>query len=177
MQDEDVNSPYDTYAHLSFKLGGMDFLGNEPEIDLEHPSAFDDLSLTIAAWGYAGKVETAAGMPVSSIRRVGLESRLGFRDAQLLGGAMLGNDRDLGTYEDDKSVTLFGELTYPLLSWLIPSYLFQYQDAESFQREVMRHDLGVILLPLENLRLRLKVTFTDDDRDNEEAEFQLFTAF
>ena len=59
----------------------------------------------------------------------------------------------------------------------MPSYMYQYQDAESFTREVQRHDIGVIVLPLENLRLRAKVTLTPDDTRNEEAEFQLFMAF
>ncbi len=177
VQNAGPSSPFDLYYHLSAKLGGMDFLGNEPDIDLEHPSAVQDLSVTLAHWAYAGRVETSTGMDVSSVRRYGLDLKLTFRDASLLAGAMLGDDRDLQTYQDDRSLTWFAEASYPLLSWLMPSYMYQYQDAESFTKEVQRHDIGVIVLPLENLRLRAKVTLTPDDTRNEEAEFQLFMAF
>jgi hypothetical protein len=177
VQDAGVNSPYDAYYHVGMKLGGMDFLGNEPNIDLEHPSAIDDISFSVAHWGYAGKVETATGEPVSSVHRFGIDAKLTFRDASLLGGAMLGDDRNLQTFVDDRSVTFFGEISYPLTSWLIPSYMYQFQDAESFKQETQRHDIGVIVLPLENLRVRAKYTFTDDNAKNEEAELQVFLAF
>jgi hypothetical protein len=177
VQNAGPGSNYDSYYHLSAKLGGMDFLGNEPDVDLTHPRASQDLSFTIAHWGYWGRVDSSLGEPVFRIRRFGAEGKLLFRDFALIGGAMLGLDRDLMTYEDDRSLTWFAEVSYPLLTWLIPMYLYQYEDAQSFEREVQRHDVGVILLPLENMRVRLKYTYTDDAVKNEEAELQVFMAF
>ena len=176
VQDAGPESPYDFYYHLSVKVGGMDFLGDEPDVDLEDEKVIQDLTLTLAQWGYHGEVETTAGVKVSSIRRYGLETRIGFRDVSLLAGAMVGNDRDLVTYVDDLSLTGFAELSYPIFSWLIPMYLYQYQDAESFLIERQKHDFGFVILPLENVRVRAKVSLTDDDTSNEEAELQIFLA-
>lgn len=176
VQNAGAGSHLDLYYHLSTKIGGMDFLGNEPDIDLRDEKVIQDLSLTLAHWGYVGQVETAIGEPVSSIRRYGFETRIMFHDVSLLGGAMVGNDRDLVTYVDDLSLTWFGELSYPIWTWLTPTYMYQYQDAESFLHETQRHDFGLIFLPLENVRVRARVGYTDDDTENEEAELQIFLA-
>ena len=45
----------DGYGHISVKFGGADFLGNEPEIDFDSESIWDYLTLTLAAYGYAGR--------------------------------------------------------------------------------------------------------------------------
>jgi hypothetical protein len=177
VQNAGPGTNYDSYYHLSVKLGGMDFLGNEPDLDLLKPSAAQDLSFTVGQWGYWGRVEDSAGAKVARVRRFGFEGKLMFRELSLIGGAMLGFDRDLMTYVDDRSLTWFGEASYPLLSWLIPVYMYQYQDAESFAVETQRHDVGLILLPLENMRVRVKYTYTDDAMKNEEAELQVFMAF
>ena len=81
------------------------------------------------------------------------------------------------TFVDDKSLTWFAELSYPILSWMMPMYMFQYQDAESFSAQTQRHDVGVIFLPLENMRVRARVTLLDNERKDEEAELQVFMAF
>ena len=44
----------DWYGHISTKIGGADFKGVEPEMDLDKTSFVDFLSLTIGGYGYIG---------------------------------------------------------------------------------------------------------------------------
>ena len=43
------------YGHISFKMGGADFLGNEPVVDLDSDSIWDYLTVTIGGFGYFGR--------------------------------------------------------------------------------------------------------------------------
>jgi hypothetical protein len=86
---------------------------------------------------------------------------------------MLGRDKDWVVDARNRSISYFVELSYPLTSWLIPMYQYQYQDASNFPFETQQHDFGVVLLPWENLRTRIKGTFLDDGIANETAELQL----
>ena len=43
------------YGHASYKIGGTDFKGHEPEVDLENDSVWDFLTITLGAFGYSGR--------------------------------------------------------------------------------------------------------------------------
>jgi hypothetical protein len=90
---------------------------------------------------------------------------------------MLGRDRNHLAKADNPSLTWFIEADYALTSWLHMLYIYQYQDAADMKREIQRHDIGAIFLPLENLRARMKYSFIDDDTLNETAEVQLLLGF
>jgi hypothetical protein len=155
----------------------MDFLGTEPEIDLDAPSAWDDISVTVGHWGYLGKVSDPTLGDTAAIRRLGLDLKLRFRNLELWGGGMAGFDRDLVMDRYTPSVTWFGEASYGVTSWFIPVYLFQYQDSSTFELWDARHDLGAVFLLLENARARVKYSYSDDGVNNEAAELHLLIAF
>ena len=178
VQNSGLGTHWDFYFHLAQKIGGMDFRGEEPRIDLDaEPSLLDEASLTVATWAYAGQVRDLGGTPTSKIRRLGLDLKLRLARFGAWGGVMLGWDRDLMQYRNVLSLTWFVEVSFALTSWLTPIYVYQYQDSAVFEREIQQHDLGVVVLLLENVRGRAKVTFTDDGVDNETAEVQLLLAF
>jgi hypothetical protein len=177
VQNAGVGSNADTYYHVSYKIGGMDLAGNEPDLDLSEGSIVDDVVITLGHWAYWGRVAGLAGDNIYRIRRFGLDARLGFRGITVWGGVMLGLDRDLTIYVDNESVTWFGEVSYPVFAWLMPMYLYQYQDAASFGREVETHDLGFVLLPLENTRAVARYSYSDDGRRNDVAELQILFGF
>jgi hypothetical protein len=165
------------YYHVRAKLGGMDFLGQEPDMDLEEPSLSDDITLTLAHWGARGGVDGTSGERAGFVRRLGFEGTVGFKDLTLSGGAMFGFDLDLAARRNVHNLTWFAELSYAPVSWLVLLYIFQYQDSAAFTQETMQHDAGALVLLLENVRLRAKVGVSDDDVKNEVAELQFLSAF
>ena len=169
----DGDSNWDGYYHLSVKLGGMNFLGDEPDIDLDaEPTAVDDMSLTLGHWGYWGRTGASGGADTANILRFGLDLKYQWSEFSLWGGVMVGLDTDLAVDSRDTSITWFGEASYGVLSWLHILYQYRFQDAESLTTISQQHDAGVVVLVLENLRLRLSYTFTDDGIDNETAGIQ-----
>lgn len=56
--DRNGQNNKEAYGHFSFKLGGADFNGIEPSMDLDKPSLLDETSLTVGFYGYTGRVAT-----------------------------------------------------------------------------------------------------------------------
>lgn len=177
VQNGGPGSGFDKYYHLGLKLGGMDFLGEEPDIDLDaEESVLDDLALTVGHWGYMGEVSDVTGETTAEIIRFGLDFKAYFRHWSLWGGFMLGLDEDVTRGAHLDSHTAFAELSYPALSWLLPMYLFQVQDASDLQESTIQHDLGALILLQENVRARVRFGYSDDGIDNEVADIQVLFA-
>lgn len=178
VQNAGFGSHWDFYFHLAQKFGGMDFRGREPRVDLDaEPSFWDETSVTVATWAYAGEVRDADAKPAAKIHRLGVDAQLRLAGFGAWGGLMLGADRDLTLLRTMLSATWFIELSYALTSWLVPVYVYQYQDSAALERPVEQHEIGVVFLILEDLRGRAKFTFTDDLVDNEAVDLQLLVAF
>jgi hypothetical protein len=177
VQNGGIGSNIDTYYHASYKLGGMNYEGELPDSELEGDSPWSDLVITAGHWGYWGRVANLAGDDIYRIRRFGLDLKISFRDLAVWGGVMYGLDRDRSTYVDNRSLTWFAEASYAIRSWLVPMYMYQYQDAASFMRERQTHDLGVAMLALENVRILAKLGYSPDGVENESAELKVLVAF
>jgi hypothetical protein len=177
VQNGGPQTPYDGYYHLAQRLGGVSMVGEDPEFDLDRPSIWDDLSLTLGHWGYVGRVDDGTGVITADVRRVGLDSQVRYRRLGLWTGAMAGFDKDRLVAATNRSLTWFSELSVFIKPWLTAMYMYQFQDAASFARVVQQHDVGLIALLLENVRLRLKGTYTADATENEAADLQLLVAF
>lgn len=178
VQNGGLGSSLDGYYHVSAKFGGMDFRGNEPEIDLfAEPSFWDTGYLTVGHWGYFGRVSEAGSeggrVGVSRIRRFGLDAKLRYDDLRVWGGVALGLDRDLRRDLPSPNITGFAEVSYGLTAWLMPVYLYQYRDSARLEREVQKHQLGALVLLLENLRLRVAGELNADGVANESVSVQL----
>jgi hypothetical protein len=176
VRNNDVATNFAGYYHLSTRVGGTDFSGNEPDVDLDHPTLLDDVSLTLANWGYVGKETSPTGEDLALIRRVGTEGKLAFEHISLWGGFMYGVDRDLRLNHSTPNITWFTELSYPVWSWLIPVYQFQYQDGSNLHAAYRQHDIGAVVLLLENVRMQLSFSYSDDHTRNDVAAAQLLMA-
>ena len=177
VQNAGLGSRVDFYYHISQKIGGMTFLGAEPDIDLENPSLLEDFVITVGHWGYRGVVENAGGEETALVRRLGLDLQIRLHDINLWAGAMYGFDGDLVALRPVKNFTWFAELSYEFFSWLVAAYLYQYQDASQFERETQLHDVALLWLPFENLRVRARFSFTDDSVKNEVLDAQILFSF
>ena len=73
------------------------------------------------------------------------------------------------------SLQFFGEVAYSVSAWFMPMYSYQLQDDASRQIEFQRHDVGIIFMPWENVRVRLRATFIAD-ADHGESIDEAFEA-
>jgi hypothetical protein len=177
VENNGPGTPTDGYYHLGYKLGGMSFRGEEPDIDLDNPARWDRAWLSLGHWGYFGNVETADGSPAAAIRRLGLDAQLDLGRGSLWGGFMAGFDRDEVLVATNRSVTWFGEASFRITSFLTAMYLYQFQDASSLAHAAQLHDVGLVGLLMDNLRVRLRFSASQDRVRNESADLQLLVGF
>ncbi len=176
-----IGSNVDAYCHLEAKLGGMDFQGNEPDIDLDSTSLLEEFTLTVGAWGYLGRTGDDPKARLVNVRRVGLDAKLQIhRIFTLWGGIMGGFDEDLKLDPSSRSansLAWFAEASYSITTWLIASYMYQLSDASSLKQMNQRHDAGLTFLVLENMRVRLRGSYVIDSQSILGADLQVLFAF
>jgi hypothetical protein len=170
-------TPTDGYYHLGFKAGGLSWRGEEPDLDLENPSFWEGAWISLAHWGYLGDVEAADGTPVAAIRRLGLDAQIDLGRGALWGGVMAGFDRDRAAAATNRSLTWFAEASLRINAYLTAMYLYQYQDAASLPWELQQHDVGLVGLLMDNLRVRLRFSASRDRVRNESTDLQLLIGF
>lgn len=126
----------ESYGHLSYKFGGADYVGNEPDVDLnKEETILDFLTLTVGSYGYVGKNgSNIAGTPRNNFYRVGLDSELQYKIFRLRALFGYGVD-DNATLNDptmtlvrSKALTTEAEIT--LLTNLIVAGRFEFLQQE-----------------------------------------------
>lgn len=154
------------YGHLSYKFGGADYVGNEPDVDLnKEESILDFLTLTVGSYGYSGKNgSNIAGSPRNSYYRVGLDSELQYKIFRLRALFGYGVDDNATTNETfmtlvrSKAFTTEAEVT--LLTNLIAAGRFEYLQQEpkyvnaAFNNSYTRRYIATLgYTPLQNFKL------------------------
>src|SRR5450631_796445 len=154
----------DGYGHISYKFGGADYLGNEPNVDLDkEENILDFLTLTAGAYGYYGQNgKSNSPDPRNTYFRAGLDTEMLYKIYRLRMLANIGEDDNTSltinpwTKVISKAVTFEGEVTF--LVNLIAAARFEYLQQESaspaFNNEYLRRYVATIgYTPLENLKL------------------------
>lgn len=145
----------DYYGHLSWKIGGTDLLGKEPEVDFEQDSVWDFLTLTLGAYGYLGRIEQPNQ---TRYRRLGLEGLAQYRwlTAQL--SAAFGHDEDVDAAGlDVDSVVVAAEVDWFLAPRYLFSVRFENEDVGNAAEGIVKRVIGGVgWFPIENTSLRLE---------------------
>lgn len=148
------------YVHTSVKVGGADYLVNEPEIDLnKEESVFDYLTLTVGGYGYVGTngdSNTVAGVTPrqNDYYRAGLDVDLLYKLLRLkLSGVIGDDDNPALTYSQPPVKTYVAAIEgeYTILQNLIGSLRFEYQDDGA--NIVRRFIPTFAYAPIENLKV------------------------
>ncbi len=154
------------YGHLSYKFGGSDYKGNEPEVDLDkEESIFDFLSLTVGTYGYYGKNgPNLAGSNRNIFGRAGIDTELQYKIFRLrmLGGWGIDDNAAPSSTSFwptvlSKSATIEGEFT--LLTNLITAARFEYLQEvgnipTAFSNMYLRRYIATLAYaPLENFKV------------------------
>lgn len=154
----------DGYGHISYKFGGADYLGNEPNVDLDkEESILDFLTLTAGAYGYYGENGAFNSPdPRNTYFRAGLDAELLYKIYRLRMLANYGDDDNVFLSSTpwktvlSKAATVEGEIT--LLVNLIAAARFEYLQQESsstaFTNQYLRRYVATVgYAPIENLKL------------------------
>ncbi|MDD2733257.1 MAG: hypothetical protein PHF56_04900 [Desulfuromonadaceae bacterium] len=148
------------YLHTSVKVGGADYLVNEPEIDLnKEETVFDFLTLTVGGYGYVGTngdPNTVAGATPrqNDFYRAGVDIDLIYKLYRLKMSGVVGNDDnpDLTyTLPEVKSYVTAIEGQYTIQQNLIAALRFEYQDDGT--NIVRRYIPTIAYAPIENLKV------------------------
>ena len=165
------------YGHISYKIGGVDYLGNETDIDLsKEESILDFLTITVGSYAYYGENgSSVSGTPRNSYERAGVDTELQYKifRLRLLGG--WGGDSNVDPTQTSytpkvisKTGTIDGEFT--LRRNLIAAARFEYLQELGdmpalFTNKYVRRYVGTVAYaPLENVKLssEFKYEITQD---------------
>jgi hypothetical protein len=173
----------DGYGHVSYKFGGIDYKGNEPNVDLDKAeSILDFLSVTTGAYGYYGQNGSNDNtIPRNTYYRAGLDAEVLYKIFRLRMLAGYGQDDNVllttkpnpWTKVISKAATVEGEVT--LLVNLIAAARFEYLQEVSGDTPlttpslnnnkniyVRRYIATVGYTPLENLKLAAEFKYEID---------------
>lgn len=155
------------YGHLSFKLGGTDFEGNEPVIDFDSDSVWDYLSVMIAAYGYSGRnanIVAGVGQNYNDYYRVGGDLEVVYQKVRLRAGAVKGRDsnpffRTVKGYVNSLAVS--SEIEYMFDTNLMAAMRYDYLFDQTYGPERHVYTPYVAYAPLQNIRMVLEYRYED----------------
>lgn len=156
------HSVNDYYGRVSVKLGGTDYHGKEPDIDLDKDSVWEFLSVSFNAFGYSGSTSKGDGVD-HDLNRVGVEAEASYKKWLLMLGATAGQNN--ADDDDPLSSTAFS---------VEIDYLYSAKFAATLRYdslEVDGKDLRTVIspsityAPLQNFKLRLSVAIDSNPTD------------
>ena len=163
MVDRDGQNTKEGYGHLSIKLGGADFVGHEPDIDLDSDSLWDYLSVTFGMFGYSGKNANIVGLTAQNFNnyyRAGLEMDLLYKQLRLRVSSVHGRDSNPSLSplaSRIRSLVVASEAEYMFDTNLIGVLRYEYQDDGS--GITRRFIPSVSYAPLQNIKLTLEYNY------------------
>lgn len=159
------------YIHTSVKVGGADYLANEPEIDLnKEESILDYLTLTVGGYGYVGTngiSPLASGGPQNwnDFYRAGVDIDLLYKLFRLKLSGVIGNDDNPAVPKSApplKSYVAAIEGEYTIQQNLIGSLRFEYED--NGYGKIRRYIPTLAYNPIENLKVVAEYKFENGDQ-------------
>lgn len=164
--DRDGQDRKEGYGHISLKLGGADFHGDEPEMDLESESIFDYLTVTFGGFGYVGRNtfdDTGIGAQ-NRFYRAGGDMDLQYKRLRIKASGVHGWDENpdysLAPLERD-SIVIGSEAEYYLGSPVNAALLFRYEYQDDGMGITRRYVPAVVYTPLQNVKLSLEYRYQD----------------
>lgn len=120
------------YGHVMYKIGGTDYRGSEPDIDLSKESIMDFLSLTVSAFGYDGKTLDTITGEAHALTRTGLEAMVEYKRLAMVFGQQWGVNKETGA--DVRSTGNVADITYNINPTLAAVLRYQYTSVVGGQK-------------------------------------------
>ena len=165
--DRDGQNEMEGYGHITFKMGGTDFEGNEPLVDLESDSVWDYLSVMVAAYGYAGRnanIVAGVGQNFNDYYRLGGDLEMVYKKLRLKAGAVKGRDSNpfFSTVKGYiNSLAVSSEAEYMFDTNLMAAVRYDYIFDQTYVSERHVYTPYVAYSPLQNIRLVLEYRYED----------------
>ncbi|BCG46106.1 hypothetical protein GEOBRER4_n0889 [Citrifermentans bremense] len=175
--DRDGQDREDGYGHISYKFGGTNLKGEEPEVDLESDSVWDFLSVTCGVfgyWGQNGEINNGIAQNLNNFRRIGAEADILYKRLHLKGSGSFGRDSN-PTFSvarrevDSRAYTLEGEYYLGAPINLVP--LFRYEHLDTGEGGTKRFIPALAYSPLQNLKLSLEYIRSNAPEGNSNTAF------
>jgi hypothetical protein len=152
--EKNPHSVNDFYGRVGVKIGGSDYLGKEPDIDLDKDSVWDFLSVSFNAFGYNGSTSKGDGVD-HDLTRIGVEAEALYKKWLLMLGATAGENN---AEADDplKSTALSAEINYLYSAKYAATVRYDSLDIDGKDLRTVISP-SVTYAPLQNFKLRLSV--------------------
>lgn len=174
--DRDGQDREDGYGHISYKFGGTDLKGQEPELELEGESIWDYLTITTGVfgyWGQNGQFNNGIAQNLNNFRRIGAEADILYKRLHLKGSGSFGRDSNptiwVRQQVDSRAYTLEGEYYLGAPVNLVP--LFRYEHLDTGEGGTNRFIPALAYSPLQNLKLSLEYIHSKAPEGNSNTAF------
>ncbi len=155
------------FGNASWRIGGTDFLGEEPEVDFDVESIWDYLALTLGAYGYYGTIELDTYE--TTFWRAGAEAEATYKGFTFLVSGVTANDDDIdGTGTEVDSAVFAVEMDYYFAPKYLLSVRFENEDVGNAPDGVRKRFVGqASYFWNQNVGLRLEGTYarTEEGED------------
>ena len=159
--EKNPHSVNDFYGRIGVKIGGADYQGKEPDIDLDKDSVWDYLAISCSAFGYSGTLSKGDGVD-HDLTRLGVEAEATYKKAILMLGATFGENNA----NDDKplkSTALSAEAEYVFTAKVAAAVRYDSLAIDGKdQRTVITP--GIIYAPLQNFKLKLNAAIDSNPK-------------
>jgi hypothetical protein len=173
--DRDGQDTNEGYGHISVKIGGSDFRGKEPDLDLDTESILDFMYLTIGGYGYFGR---NAGSSSSSERndffRGGVDLDFVVMNARLKLAWAHGEDSNPDYLSDNevKTDVFAAQGEYLFTTDLMGLFRYEYQEIDNGD-SVQRYIPAIAYAPLQNAKFTLEYQHAAADNSDDSNLFLL----
>lgn len=166
------------YGHISFKVGGSDFLGKEPEVDLDQESMWDYFSFTIAGYGYVGRNSISlSSSQRNNFYRAGVDLDAIYKSLRVKLSGVKGRDNnpDFASEIKTDSMVYAAQAEYMFDVDLMGLARFEHQDIGT---EIIRRYIPAIAYtPIQNTKVTLEYQYESGQAINRKTLLGLRVAF
>lgn len=165
--DRNGQEQKERYGHISYKVGGTDLLGKEPEVDLDNEHFTDYLAITLAAYGYFGKNSGDSSFERNKFFRFGGDLDVLYMNFRCRLSGVVGKDDnpDFGSKLKTDSYVLAAQAEYMLALNLLGLVRYEYQDIGYSGVIVHRIIPAVTYAPIENTKITMEYQYQRSDNE------------
>jgi len=164
------------YGHVSVKIGGADFKGNEPDLDLDNESIFDYMYIVLGGYGYFGRNSVSlASNQRNNFYRAGADLDLVIKNARLkLAFARENDDNpDFASHLESETDAWVAQGEYMFTTDLMGFARYEMLSLNDGSR-INRYIPGVAFAPIQNTKVTLEYQHVATQSTPVDADSNIF---
>lgn len=166
---EDVNDAKDLYYRAAYKFGGMAFdgsMGGGFGEGMAESGGSAETSLVLGTFGYIGnsRLTTDDILHDNRFLRIGADARLRFKEFDVSGAYVYGDDRNPSHAGAVDSNAWMVETEYPIYPWMWAGFRAEGVTFNN-AKDLVRYVPSLIMLPRANIRLIAEYVLNESEID------------